>query len=288
MTTVEVRMGRVDRIYSTGEAVTGVVVIKCEKDHSHSGISCSASGCMTLMPGRSNKQELVILQQDVQLSEGGTLPAGETEIPFEFTVEPSGSLDLVETYHGVNVDIRYNVHAVVTRSSVFGKTVKGEEEFVVETPHTAEPPAAEGIRFEITPGELSNVRSTSVDKLPKFKIVGQLNQTNCCLRAPFTGEIVVEECGAPIKSIELQLVRVERTVIDGKESTDATEIQNLQVGDGDVARGLGIPLYMIFPRLFACPSVSAGPLSVGFEVNVHVQFESDYLVLENFPIRLYR
>lgn len=118
------------------------------------------------------------------------MPAGETEIPFEFTVEPSGSLvgagwaqvamgsqrgtlcasansqDLVETYHGVNVDIRYNVHAVVTRSSVFGKTVKGEEEFVVETPHTAEPPAAEGIRFEITPGELSNVRSTSVDKLP--------------------------------------------------------------------------------------------------------------------------
>lgn len=91
----------------------------------------------------------------------------------------------------------------------------------------------------------------------------------------------MEECGAPIKSIELQLVRVERTgallgscqvpavpahalppalraVIDGKESTDATEIQNLQVGDGDVARGLGIPLYMIFPRLFACPSVSAG------------------------------
>ena len=78
------------------------------------------------------------------------------------------------------------------------------------------------------------------------------------------------------------------TVVDGKTTQDATEIQNLQVGDGDVARGLAIPLYMIFPRLFACPSVRTGPLSVGFEVNVHVQFDSDYLVLENFPITLYR
>jgi hypothetical protein len=41
-------------------------------------------------------------------------------------------------------------------------------------------------------------------------------------------------------------------------TSDATEIQNLQVGDGDVPRGLSIPLYMIFPRLFACPSITAG------------------------------
>ena len=121
-------------------------------------------------------------------------------------------------------------------------------------------------------------------------MTGRLNMTNCCLRAPFTGHIVVEESEAEIQSIELQLVRVETTseccnvaaaymgawaahmlarprarcltipctATDGATTSDATEIQNLQVGDGDVPRGLSIPLYMIFPRLFACPSVSAG------------------------------
>ena len=164
--------------------------------------------------------------------------------------------------------------------------------------------------------------------LAGFSVTGRLNMTNCCLRAPFTGHIVVEESEAEIQSIELQLVRVETTstcrchcvllraphldstaAIDGATTSDATEIQNLQVGDGDVPRGLSIPLYMIFPRLFACPSVAAGvsthrtvpslppprrppaphstnvqPLSVNFELNIHIRCTSDYLVLENFPI----
>ena len=35
----------------------------------------------------------------------------------------------------------------------------------------------------------------------------------------------------------------------------ATEIQNIQLGDGDVCRNLIIPIYMIFPRLFTCPTM---------------------------------
>jgi hypothetical protein len=30
----------------------------------------------------------------------------------------------------------------------------------------------------------------------------------------------------------------------------ATEIQNIQIADGDICRGLGVPVYMVFPRLF--------------------------------------
>ena len=130
----------------------------------------------------------------------------------------------------MNVDIRYSIEVEVTRSSMFGTTLKGEEEFIVETPTQGAPPAADGIEFTITPGELANVKRTSVEKLPgalrwssfsrqcdsfasfaAFKITGQLHATNACLRAPFTGQIVVEESEAPIRSIELQLVRVETT-----------------------------------------------------------------------------
>lgn len=45
--------------------------------------------------------------------------------------------------------------------------------------------------------------------LPKFLIKGHLDATNCVISQPLTGELVVENSDMPIKSIELQLVRVE-------------------------------------------------------------------------------
>jgi len=45
--------------------------------------------------------------------------------------------------------------------------------------------------------------------IPHFKLKGKLDTTNCSISKPFTGAIIVEECDAVIKSMELQLVRVE-------------------------------------------------------------------------------
>lgn len=45
--------------------------------------------------------------------------------------------------------------------------------------------------------------------LPKFLIRGRLDATNCVIAQPLTGELVVERSEVAIKSIELQLVRVE-------------------------------------------------------------------------------
>ena len=45
--------------------------------------------------------------------------------------------------------------------------------------------------------------------MPRFEIIGKLDRTMCKLSDPFTGELVVESCDVPIKSVELQLVRVE-------------------------------------------------------------------------------
>lgn len=50
---------------------------------------------------------------------------------------------------------------------------------------------------------------SSVSAIPKFLVRGRLNKTNCSLSAPFTGEITVVSSEATIRSIELQLVRVE-------------------------------------------------------------------------------
>lgn len=106
---------------------------------------------------------------------------------------------------------------------------------------------------------------------------------------PFTGEIVVEESQAAVRSIELQLVRAETVRHpDGQATKDLTEIQNVQIADGDVARGLVVPIYMLFPRLFTCPTVAGDDFKVEFEINLVVIFGDGYVVTENFPIKLHR
>ena len=99
---------------------------------------------------------------------------------------------------------------------------------------------------------------------------------------------MVERCSTAIRSIELQLVRVETCGCAEGYARDPTEIQNIQIADGDVPRGVSIPIFMIFPRLFTCPTLTTSNFKVEFEVNIVVVFQDDHLVTENFPITLTR
>ena len=90
--------------------------------------------------------------------------------------------------------------------------------------------------------------------------------------------MTVSHSSTSIRSTELQLVRVETCGCAEGFSRDATEIQNIQIGEGDMCRNIAIPIYMIFPRLFTCPTLN----------NIIVVFQDDHLVTENFPIKLLR
>lgn len=48
----------------------------------------------------------------------------------------------------------------------------------------------------------------------------------------------------------------------------ATEIQNIQIGEGNACTNLAIPIYMIFPRLFTCPTLSTSNFKVGKKIVV--------------------
>lgn len=216
------------------------------------------------------------------------LPAS-VSLPFEFPVEPLPGCSLTETYHGVYVTVKYAVEVSVSLAGGFGlgASVRAEAEFVVEVPQATRAPPAP-VEFELRPESLENVRREKVTAIPRFHVRGRLSKTNCSLSAPFTGELTVVASEARIRSVELQLVRVETITYAEGQAREATEIQNLQIGDGDVPRGLAIPLYMIFPRIFTCPTSISDSFRVEFEVNIIVVFEDSYMVTENFPIRLYR
>lgn len=143
--------------------------------------------------------------------------------------------------------------------------------------------------------------------MPKFRIKGTVDATTCYIWEPFTGELIIEHCEQQIKSIELQLVRVEtcgcaegyacegnlaalfcRLFLILTFQPTVTEIQNIQIGDGEVARGTNVPIYMVFPRLFTCPTLITNNFKIEFEVKIVVILEDNHIITENIPIRIIR
>jgi hypothetical protein len=77
----------------------------------------------------------------------------------------------------------------------------------------------------------------------------------------------------------------------------ATEIQNIQIGDGDVARNIAIPIWMLFPRTFTCPTLLTTNFKIGmlidmkrriliffvleFEISIVLVFNDDRMISES-------
>ena len=211
------------------------------------------------------------------------------EIPFKFQVtqDKYSNNAILESYHGVYISIIYHILVTCDRG-MMKKTLKKDLEFVVEIPQ--EPQEGKGLSFDISPSKLVNVDPKILRNIPNFTINGKVHRTNCNINQPFTGEVKVDMSVATIKPLELQLVRVES--IDNKGTgqffKEATEIQLLQIGEGNVCRGLVVPMYMVFPRLFSCPTVRSGRFKIEFEINLLIVFGDGHLITENFPIEIGR
>ncbi|PSN41830.1 Down syndrome critical region protein 3 [Blattella germanica] len=137
----------------------------------------------------------------------GKIPAGKIEIPFEFPLTPRPNKTLYETYHGVFVNIQYLLRCEMKRKFLAKHLVKVAHFIVEYKPSSCEKAVAHPVNFTITPESLQNIKDKG--RIPRFLVTGHLDSTMCCLTKPFTGELVVEHCEMPIKSVELQLVRVE-------------------------------------------------------------------------------
>ncbi|XP_020644964.1 vacuolar protein sorting-associated protein 26C isoform X3 [Pogona vitticeps] len=206
-------------------------------------------------------------------------------LTMEGTVNLQLSAKSVGVFEAFYNSVKYILRCDMRRS-LLAKDLTKTCEFIVHSPPQKSKPTPSPVDFTITPETLQNVKERAL--LPKFLIRGHLNSTNCIITQPLTGELVVVSSDAAVKSIELQLVRVETCGCAEGYARDATEIQNIQIADGDVCRNLPIPIYMVFPRLFTCPTLETTNFKVEFEVNVVVLLHDDHLITENFPLKLGR
>ncbi|XP_071548774.1 vacuolar protein sorting-associated protein 26C isoform X2 [Panulirus ornatus] len=228
-----------------------------------------------------------LINQSVEVTKSGKIPPGQTEIPFELPLSPrSSSKTLYETYHGLYVIVQYSLRCDIKRS-LLAKDVSKLQEFIVEyRPSNGETDEKKAVKFEIRPETLQNVRDRA--RIPQFLVRGHLDSAVFPLSKPLTGELTVCECERGISSIELQLVRVETCGSAEGHTKEASEIQNIQIGEGDVCRGMAIPVYMVFPRLFTCATTIAPNFKIEFELSIVIIFDNDHLVVETFPIKLTR
>ncbi|RZC43264.1 Vps26 domain containing protein, partial [Asbolus verrucosus] len=208
-----------------------------------------------------------------EVSGSGRLPSGSTEIPFEIPLKPKANRVLYETYHGVYINISYAIRCDIKRSFLSKDLQKGQQFLVQYWPrrNPGPPPhikdSKRPVQFKLSPATLAAGGAGA----PDFILKGQLDATCCSINKPFTGHVVLEKCVIPIRSVELQLVRVETCGCAEGYAREATEIQNIQIGDGDIPPNIDIPIYMVFPRLFTCPTLITN-FKIEFEINLVIVF----------------
>uniref|UniRef100_A0A1Q3FCX9 Vacuolar protein sorting-associated protein 26C n=1 Tax=Culex tarsalis TaxID=7177 RepID=A0A1Q3FCX9_CULTA len=294
---VEIKLRRANKIYYEGETISGVLQITCGSEIKHDGITLLLEGLVNLTISNKNVgifealynsvKPITLLNQHSDLAPSGKLPIGITEIPFEMPlICPKEPKILYETYHGVFVNITYLLKAEVKRSFL-AKSVFKAQQFIIQYRPVRPSEKKSEVSFSISPETLQKTAKERIS-IPRFLITGVLDSTESCVTQPFTGSLTVHHTEVPIKSIEMQLVRVETCGCAEGFARDATEIQNIQIAEGNVCPKIAVPIYMTFPRLFTCPTLITKNFKVEFEINLVVIFGDDYLVTENFQIMLNR
>nr|XP_010926490.1 Down syndrome critical region protein 3 homolog isoform X4 [Elaeis guineensis] len=286
---IELKLSRPSRVYRPGESVEGKIITTLTTSVSYHKILVTVNGTVNLQVRGgvagvieslySVVKPLCIIKKSTEVaSSAGKLAPGRTEIPFSFSLssqENGNHGAFYETFHGGNISIQYLITADIMRGYLH-KSLSATLEFIVESDKAslAGPPVSpELVRFYITQDTQKH------QLLPElltggFRITGKIS-TECSLTDPVSGELVVEASAVPIRSIDIQLLRIESILAGERIIADTSVIQTTQIADGDVCKSLTLPIYVILPRLFVCPTVLAGPFLIEFQISIVISFQSE-------------
>eukprot|EP00300_Choanocystis_sp_HF-7_P031032 c40095_g1_i1.p1 GENE.c40095_g1_i1~~c40095_g1_i1.p1 ORF type:complete len:300 (+),score=83.01 c40095_g1_i1:53-952(+) len=294
--TIDIILDKHDRVYRPGDMVTGVVVVNTRRPLEHQGMVLIVDGSVSMQLSAksvglfeafySPAKPISILSKTIELQAPPKFSEGKTEVKFEFELSTPGA-NFYDTYHGVFINIVYTISVEMARS-MLAQNLKKSLEFILENRNAGKAGKQDEVMFDITPKSITNVEEVDMSSLPSFRVRGKMHYLNCCISKPFTGELVIENADSPIRSIDLQLVRVESCGYSEGMAKEATEIQTIQLVAGDIGENWTIPIYMLFPRLFTCPTISLKQFKIEFEVNLVINFEQGHIVTETFPITLWR
>ena len=293
---LELQFDRANKIYQPQETVQGTISLKnSDKQIPFEIVELEAEAYMDTVslirgnlgrPALPKEKRIYFMSKKVTVKENGLMFTNGDPLPFSFKLESTTGSPLIDSYVGVDFSIVYKITVTLKRRDG-NKPIDGTASFDCRVP-------GGGVSTDLGRRNKPQDFSISADtlaadpksggKVLRFSFSGQIASVNCCFDEPFDGFLILHESEIKIKSIEIQLVRVE--TFEGK--TNATEIQNIQVADGNVLPSLQIPLYMLFPNSYSCSTVVTPDFKIEFHINLIVIFHNGYQLTENFPIRIFR
>ena len=285
-----------NKTYSVGDSITGTIQIKNRRNDLKYNLIIYLQGTYILSNRKSQpptKIKETFLKKDLKIISEGTLEKSNnpSSIYFKFPLIPESNDNYYESYHGVVISIIYelscNLQVINSNENYNSEKVK----ININVPGMG---INSNFGCKLVPYYFNlnnkNMENNQLQNksLPDFNIECFINNINCNFDKPFDGYIIIHNCNVEIKSIELQFLRHEETVINNVNINETSEIQNLQIGDGDVNKNVEIPLFMIFPKTFSCASLNTPKFKVNFEINVMVVLVDGVIIMDNFPVNLWR
>ena len=297
---VSLSLDSLNKIYYAGDYIQGsVLIINKSKSTMKFDLQIKVEGFYTFRNSKESPPKLKSLQFYKKiftaLTDQYSTIGSNNSFRFKFPLTSDGcaqpSDKLYETYHGVSVSLGYEIHA---EAICMGKQYPSKvTKILVLVPGQGINPKfgrkKVSYQFNLNPKKIQSNQLSDQNLMPKFEIDGFLENLNCCIDKPFNGFINIKECSTPIKSIELQFMRNEKIIFKEFEgNSEVSEIQNLQIGDGDVIRNIEIPVFMIFPRGFCCSNLDTKDVVLSFEMNLTIVLVNGVVIKENYPIILWR
>ena len=280
---VTLSLDSLNKVYYAGDFIQGsVLIINKSKSTMKFDLLVKVAGYYTLRNTKENPPKMKGVQFYKKsfkvLSEQYSTIGANNSYRFKYPLTSDGCeqnlSSLYESYHGVSVSVGYEISA---QAVSLGKEFESKKQkILVLVP-------GQGInskfgrkrvsyQFKLNPKNIESIKLTDQNLMPKFEIECFLENINCCVDKPFNGFCNIKECSTQIKSLELQFLRNEKILNKEFEGiAEVSEIQNLQIGDGDVIRNL-----------------ETQEVCISFEMNLIIVLVNGVVIMENYPVNLWR
>lgn len=290
-TKINILLDSFNKIYKVNDFITGTIEINSNTNLSFEKITSTIKGEYLFKSSKSSNSQVnsreVFYRKTNKISDSSTIKANQpNKFPFKFQLTSSEDNQLIESYSGVVVSIVYDFIVEIENLKV-SNSVKI---YVISPGQGMNPILKEKVipyQFTITEKSIEKIKIEG--KLPKFRLDGYIDNLNVDIGKELNGWIKLISCEIPVKSIELQFIRNEKATLSrGEVLNEVSEIQNLQIGDGEVLLNNEISLNMVFPRHFCCASIENSMIKVYFDINIILVLENGYVISENIPLNCWR
>lgn len=256
-------------LFRTGDTIKGVVHIAPVpgKKFEHKGVRIELVGQIEQYGDRSTT-DFLTLTRDLE-------PAGELATPKSFPFEFNHVEMLHESYHGINVRVRYFLRAKVSRSYASGVT--REFKLWVRNPVKATPEMNNSIRMEVGIEDCLHI---------EFEYA----KAKYSLRDVVVGKIYFLLVRIKIKHMELEIRRRESTESGSTSHSESETIAKYEVMDGAPVRGESIPVRLFLSPYDLTPTYNKvnNKFSVKYFLNLVLVDEWDRRYFKQQEITLYR